>query len=108
MKRTLVLNVREAYFAFAFRWNTVEHVGLSLLSLLLPIIMFADTVCRHGVNLLQDFLGPLNARFYQSVGSRAPLWASEQVISRSHVKAGEDRSHNPDHTFVALVHRQAS
>jgi hypothetical protein len=44
-------------------------------------------VSKRGVNLLQDPLGPLNARCNQLVGSRASLRTSEQIVRRPHVSA---------------------
>jgi hypothetical protein len=54
--------------------------------------------------LRHDSLSPLNARFDELVRSWAPLWTSEQIVSGSHVNAGKDRSHDPEHTFAAFVH----
>jgi len=61
--------------------------------------------CELPIDLLHYLLSPLNARLDELVGSWAALWASEQVISRSHVEAGEDRSHDPNDTLTALIHQ---
>ena|ERR1039458_8969290 len=60
------------------------------------------------VDLLHDLLSPLNACGDQLVRAWASLWPSEQIVSRLHVQAGKDRSHQSDHTFAALVHGHES
>jgi hypothetical protein len=37
----------------------------------------------------------------------ASVWSSEEVISRLHVQACQNRCHDSDHTFAAFVHRES-
>ena len=56
------------------------------------------------VDLLYDFLSPLNACSNQLVTPWASLWSAEQVICRLHVQACENRCHNPDDPFATFIH----
>ena len=63
------------------------------------------TSIRAVVNFLHDSLGPLNARFDELVRPWASLWASKQVVSRPHVQARQNRGHDSNDAFAALVHQ---
>jgi hypothetical protein len=56
------------------------------------------------VDLRHDYLGPLNTCGDQFVCPGASLRSSEQIVSRLHVQARENRSHDSDHPFAALIH----
>jgi hypothetical protein len=57
----------------------------------------------HTVHFLHDLLRPLHARRDELVRSGTALWAAEQIVGSLHVQAGEDRCHDPDHAFAALI-----
>lgn len=59
------------------------------------------------VDFLHDLLSPLNACSDQLVSPWASLRPSEQIVSRLHVQASEDRRHHSDDTFAALFHEQS-
>jgi len=47
----------------------------------------------------------LHRRSDQLVGSRAALWATKEIVRRSHVQARQNRGHNANHALAALVHQ---
>ena len=53
---------------------------------------------------LHYFLSPLDACGDQLVRTWASLRPSEQIVSRLHVQARQNRCHDPDDSFAALVH----
>src|SRR5258708_4909048 len=57
----------------------------------------------HAVYLLHDALGPLYCRCEHLVGSGATLRPTEQTVCRVEMPRHEDRSHDPEHSFAALV-----
>jgi hypothetical protein len=46
----------------------------------------------------------LNACSDQLVRPWASLWSAEQIVSRLHVQAGENRCHQSDDPLPALIH----
>jgi hypothetical protein len=57
------------------------------------------------VDLVHDKLSPLDTRSNQLVSPWASLGPPEQIVSRSHVKTGQDRCHDSDHALASFVHR---
>ncbi len=56
-------------------------------------------LAEHVVNLLHDFLRPLNRGTNQLVRPGTSLWPSKQIIGGLHVQTGENRCHDADHSF---------
>jgi hypothetical protein len=61
-------------------------------------------VPKCSVNLLHDLLSPLNAGRDQLVRPWASLGSAEQIVSRLHVQAGENRCHDSQHALATFVH----
>ena len=67
---------------------------------------FTTTDSRESlVNLCHDYPSPLNACGDQFVTPWTALRTSKEVVSRLHVQARQNRSHDSDDPFPALVHR---
>ena len=68
-----------------------------------PLLRWRESL----VNFLHNPLSPLNTSVDEFVRPWAPQLTPEQVVSGAHVQARENRSHDPDDTFAALIHERA-